>query len=70
MLLGHVGCLLQGPLVQVWETEPNITDTKGSNLGNMRRERNVFQMKKSVLLLCRSDVKTGNLPEDDDHKAD
>ena len=69
MLLGRVGCLLQRPLVQVQETDPNITGTKGSNLGNARRQRNVFQMKKSVLLR-RSDVKTGNLPEDDDHRAD
>ena len=60
---------MQRPLVQVWETDPNITGTKGSNVGNVRRQRNVFQMKKSVLL-CRSDVKTGNLPEDDDHRAD
>ena len=29
----------------------------------------MFQMKEQVLLL-RNDVKTGNLPEDDDHKAE
>ena len=68
MLLGHGGCLLQGPLVQVQENEPNITYTKCSNLGKMRRQRNMVQMKEPVLL--RSYVKTRNLPEEDDHKAD
>ena len=68
MLPGHGGCLLQGPRVQVWENEPNITYTKCSNLGKMRRQKNMVQMKEPVLL--RSYVKTGNLPEEDDHKAD
>ena len=68
-LLRHVRRLLQGPLVQVRETEPNITDTNCSNSVNRRRQKNVLQIKKSVLLL-RSNLKTGNLPEDDDHKAD
>ena len=68
MLPGHGGCLLQEPCVQVRENEPNITYTKCSNLGKMRRQKNMVQMKEPVLL--RSYVKTGDLPEEDDHKAD